>query len=331
MKKKKSSAIKKIIQVVLLTILMFYHIYPTGFPLFGFSFIFTSGLIGLGLYAYNRFPYSEVASLGALYLMMVCWSLFCTFVNATNDSFIVDYTKSEVGWLFSAYLMIYLFFKIHPDGKPIYVAYYLIAVVALQCIISLMMSQNEAVNDFFNDLQQLNPLEAFKRRQTEGNRLLGYGTAFFGAGVCCGTALILLGYVLMSQKWNFWRLLLIAFLYAGIFYVGLLSARTTMVGGAASAILIVILVFQRRAPLSQLSKFAGLGFMMFSIGYTLCFLYYPEFVDWAFEAFDSYEEYGSFQTDSSNGLAVMFIMPSTMSDWVVGWGIGRFLMSDVGY
>ncbi|GAB6010886.1 hypothetical protein [Viscerimonas tarda] len=322
--------IKKILSVILLLVLVFYYIYPTAMPLFDYSFLFTLGISGLVLYAFHKFPYPELISIGLVYLVMFVWAYFCMFLGSSGDTFILEYTKSELGWIFSAYLLISLFFVVHPKGKVHYVMYYMIAAIVLQCIISVAMYMNPDVNDFFVSLQKNDDLVDFKRRITEGDRLLGYGVAFFGAGIACGVGLILLVYVLMTRKLTLLQNLFVSVLYCGVFYVGMLAARTTMVGLAASLVLMVVLLFMRGYK-KQFFIHLFLSLFLFAVGYTLCAFYFPDIIDWAFEMFIQYENHGEFRTMSSEGLAEMFMLPENAFDWVFGRGYGNYLFSDVGY
>ncbi|MFR9166728.1 MAG: hypothetical protein ACLVKO_11110 [Dysgonomonas sp.] len=89
-------------------------------PLFGYSFVFTGGLLGLGLYMYNKFPYVEMVKFFMCYGAMVVWAYICTFVMGAYDNYIITYSKSTLGWFFSAYFIIYLFFKFIPEKASIH-------------------------------------------------------------------------------------------------------------------------------------------------------------------------------------------------------------------
>ena len=314
-----------------MTVLVFYYIFPAALPLFGYTFIFTLGILGIILYVSHKFPYTEVVPIWSVFATMFLWSLFCTFMNNATDSFIIDYTKSQMGWFFSAYIIIYVFFRVHPKPEFHHLLYYIIAAIALQGIISVAMYLSPEANDFFTSIHKTDELIDSKRNTTEGERLLGYGMAFFGAGITYGVGLILLSYILLTKKWNIMQIFFISLLYCFIFYVGIFSARTTITGAFASIILMAIILFVQKTNSGQLYKFIFFSIALFAIGYTLCYIYFSDFTDWAFEAFINYQEKGEFRTFSSDGLDHMFVLPSNASEWIFGWGIGRFIFSDVGY
>lgn len=322
---------KKILGVIILFVMVFYTLYPQAISFFGYSFLFTIAAGGLGLYLYQGRPFPEIINIALAYLPIVAMGWITAYLNSHQDSYLFDYTKSQIAWLFGTYMIVFFFFYLHPRGSFILLLYYIIGAIVAQCIISIAMHQNEAIRSFFNSLQMSDFVNQIKRDDTEGKRLLGYGVAFFGAGISCGFALIIIVYIAVKQKFNLIQLTLLAAIYCLILYVGLLSARTTSIGLFASIILAAILLFTGRADKSQLFKFLGVGAILGSIGSTLCYIYFPEFADWAFEGFTNYQRTGTFSTRSSDGLENMFILPYTFNQWVYGWGHMEFWGSDVGY
>jgi hypothetical protein len=322
---------RKIILSLILVVLVFYYIYPQALAVRGSSFILASGVLGLGLFFYNGMPYSEIMKIVGGYATIFFACLFTGFMVNYYDPFMTGYPKTQFAWVFSAYLVIYVFFLAYPRGTLIQFLYFVIAAIFLQCLITIVMYYNDAARAFFNSLQLTDWLAEAKRQETEGSRLLGYGTAFFGAGLVCGLGLILIVYVLMAQKLKLWVIIILAIAYAFIFYVGLLSARTTIVGLIASMILFIFLIFKGKVSMGQSLKFLGLCAILASIGYTLCYMYFPEFSDWAFELFINYEESGEIRTNSSDGLDNMFMLPPDFDVWLRGYGGMTFWGSDVGY
>jgi len=324
--------IKKGILSVILVVLIFYVLFPTALPLFGFSFIFTSGVLGVILYAYNKFPFAEIVSMLLFFGLLIGWAVFCTFINSKSDSFYLDYSKSQIAWMFSAYLIIYIFFKIHPNGGLNYLIYYIIAVITIQGIISVWMYFDPEVAAFFDSLQMSTDLSIGKRSMTEGKRLLGYGVAFFGAGIVYGISLIFIAYIFMTKKLNFLQQLFCAILYVATFLVGLMSARTAAVGLVASLALAVLLYFKGDKTLKSQGMLILFYCSVFtSVGVTLVYTFFPEFADWTFELFLNYQETGELRTNSSDGLSEMFLLPSTFKEWVFGRGVGSYWGSDVGF
>lgn len=324
--------IKKTIQSLLLVVLIFYVIFPTALSLFGFSFIFTSGFLGVLLYAYNKYPFGEIVSVLLLFGVLIAWAGFCAYMGSTSDDFALQYTKSQIAWIFSAYLIVYVFFKIHPNGGLHLMIYYLIAVITLQGIISVWMFFDAEVFNFFDNIAMSNGLSTGKRAATEGKRLLGYGVAFFGGGIVCGLSLIMIAYVFMRRKWNIIMQVFWALLYVATFLVGMLFARTALVGLIASIALILILYFKVDAKgRSQTFSLFFYSSLLLSVGVGMVFQFFPEVAEWAFEPFLEYTDKGEFRTESSEGIYYMFWLPTTFNEWVFGRGIGSYWGSDVGF
>ncbi len=322
---------KKILGIIILFVIVFYTLYPQAISFFGYSFLFTVAAGGLGLYLYQGRPFPEIINVAFAYCPIVLMAWITSYMNSYSDPYLLDYSKSQIAWLFGSYLIVFLFFIIHPKGTFIIFLYYIIGAILVQCIISIAMHQNAEIRNFFNSLQMSDFINQIKRDDTEGKRLLGYGVAFFGAGISCGFALIIIVYIAVKQKLNLLQLTLLALVYSTILYVGLLSARTTSIGIFASVILAVVLLITGNAEKSRLMRFLGIAALLASIGSTLSYIYFPEFSDWAFEGFINYQKTGKFSTQSSDSLENMFILPYNFSQWVYGWGHMEFWGSDVGY
>lgn len=322
----------KFIASLVLLFILFFHIYPQALPVFGSSFILGSGVVGLGLYFLNGRPFTEVITIALAYSPFVVWSFISGYMNNGIDPYLINYTKTQFGWIFSSYLIISLFFYIYPKGNFLNLLSYIVIAILIQCIISIAMYQNPAINDFFMSIQMADALALYKRELTEGKRLLGFGIAFFGAGIICGAGLILTTYIIVKKKMKLFFILFWSVVYCFIFFVGLLSARTTLAGlGVSLALAVFLIFFNKSSRKGQFIKFLALTAFFATIGYTLCYVYFPEFADWAFEAFINYQESGEIRTASSDGLETMFILPRTFHEWWFGIGSLAFFGSDVGF
>ncbi|PXV60960.1 hypothetical protein CLV62_12848 [Dysgonomonas alginatilytica] len=325
---------KRILLITILFVFLFYTLYPQALSFFGYSFLFTSGALGLAWYFYNGRPFPEVVNIFLSYIPFVFACFLTSYLTPYKDPYMMDYTKSQIAWIFGSYFIVTLFFIVHPRGSFTLFLYYIVAAIFVQCVISIAMHKNEVIRDFFNSLQMIDVVALAKRQETEGARLLGYGVAFFGAGISCGFALIILVYIILRTKLDLFALILLGGVYCFILYVGLLSARTTSIGLFASIILAVILIFigdEKNTQRKQFYRFLAIGALFGFIGQALAYIYFPEFADWAFEAFINFSKTGKFRTASSDGLGEMFQTPHTFDQWLYGWGVMSFWGSDVGY
>ena len=322
---------KKILGSILLLVAFFYTIYPQALDVRGSSIISVTGIIGLVMFLVRGDYFSDLQSLIKAYLPILFFGLAAAIISGWFDPFLIDYPKSQLAWIFTAYLTTHFFFKIFPKGTLNLFLLFIISAIALQCIITIFMYMYPPVSDFFTSLAMKADIEELKRNQSEGVRLLGYGIAFFGAGIVCGGALILIIYVLMSRRFNLLQVMILCLLYVFIFYIGLFSARTTVVGLVTSLALLGYLILKKKSNTFQAYKFIGIGIIFLMIGYTLCFIYFPDFTDWAFELLNNYEGTGELRTNSSDGLEHMFYLPRDTQEWMFGIGVMYYWGTDVGY
>lgn len=323
---------KKIISSIILLVCFFYTIYPQALEFRGSSIVSLTGIIGLVFFLIKGDFFDEVLTILKGYVPFVLTAALAGFIAGFYDPYLYSFSRSQIGWLFTAYLLVFLFFKVFQKGSLNTFLLFIIGAICLQCICSVLMHEFPAVNSFLSSLAMQTDLDELKRGQTEDQRLLGYGVAFFGAGLICGVALIFIIYILMSRKQNVIQLSILVALYVFIFYIGLLNARTTVVGLLASIALLAILLWKgKKVSSMQGFKFIGISLLFLSIGYTLCYIYFPEFSDWAFELFTNYQKTGELRTNSSDGIEHMFILPSEVQIWLFGRGGMAFWGSDVGY
>lgn len=323
----------KIIGPASFLLFLFYCIFPQALSLFGYSFLFTSGVVGLVLYLYHGSPFGEVIKIGLAYLPIIIFALLSAYMNNYyGDSYVWNLSKTQFAYVFSAYFLIFLFFQVHPQGSVKILMYYVIGVIVLQGVISIAMHLNSRIYDFFDSIQTLDYMAAARRAETRGSRLLGYGTAFFGAGIVYGAALILLAYMIVAEKKSAVQTVFYTLIYAFVFFVGILSARTTMIGAAVSmGVMLVIFIWGRERNTKQFTIFFLLAMVSVTVLQTIAYTYFPEFAEWAFEAFTNFSETGELRTESSDSLSYMLVFPSDLHTWLFGKASMEFWGTDVGY
>lgn len=326
------SKLKQIIPMLLPLIFMFYFIYPQALDVVGSSFILLSGMLGLCLYAYHKFPFKEVLMVVAALLFLLFIFYTSGWVNNTSDPYTFGYIRSQIAWFFSAYLVIFMIYKVHKRPSFNVVLLYIAAAIGLQAIITFGMNMSEGMHDFFYSIQM--QAEYTEEIMEEGGRqrLMGYGIAFFGAGAVSGIGLIMISYLLMKLKLDNKGFFALAALYVFTFYIGLFMARTTTIGAAVGFMVIAILyIWDNKSEKKQLKYFFIAAIFLMAGGYTLAMFYFPDFSDWAFELFTNFMRTGKLQTNSSNGLDEMFIIPKDLHTLIFGTGGMVFNGTDVGY
>lgn len=323
---------KKIISGLLLLILFFLVIYPQALAVRGSSCVIVLGFVGLAVFFYNGLFYDETLNILKCYLPFVICCLLTGTLIGFYDPYLFSYSRSQIAWLFTAFLAVYFFFKLFPKGTLNLFLFFIIGAITIQCIMSILRYYVPAVDAFCASFEVTTELSELKKMQTEGARLIGFGIAYFGAGLICGFALILIIYILAKRKNNLLYIILLSLAYVFIFYIGLFSARTTIVGVVSSLVLLILLMFFSKTTYKvQVYKFIAIGILFLSIGYTLAYLYFSDFSDWAFELLNNYEDSGELRTDSSDGIKNMFVLPNDINIWLFGRGDMWFWGTDVGY
>lgn len=314
-------------------VFIFYYTYPQALGVFGRSFIVPTAALGGLLYAYHRFPFVEMHKALFAFFIFIFWVYFTETVNGVGESFMMTYVRSQMGWFFSAYLLNILLFKVHKKPSFEVIVGYIAGAIILQCIITFAMYLNEDIKEFFQSYQmEGGEFDEEKMEIIEAQRLMGYGTALFGAGLVAGYGLIFIAYLVSKLQLTKIQFVAFGIAYIYVFFIGLFSARTTIIGLVCSILFVCALYFlDRKTQRGQVVYFAGLAAVLMSVGAGLAVYYFPDFTGWAFELFDNYREKGSLSTSSSDALYSMFYLPDTAWEILTGTSKGLvFWGNDMG-
>lgn len=325
-------SLKKAIPLLFPLILMFYYIYPQALGVRGSSFVLLSGVIGLGLYVYHGFPFKEIVNLVIGLGLMYFWAYTSGWINGISDPYTFGYIKTQIAYIFSSYLVIFLIFRFHKNPSYNIMLLYIAAAIFLQAVITFIMNQNEAVMDFMSSLQMQALYTEEIMEEGASQRLMGYGISFFGAGAVSGVGLIVISYLLMRMKLSNIGFITLVLMYVFTFYIGLFMARTTVVGLGIGLILIAVLyLWDGKSVRKQAKSFVIVSVFLMAAGYAFAMYFFPNFSNWAFELFNNLVGTGSLSTHSSAGLEQMFLWPEDLHTWFWGKGQMTFWGSDVGY
>lgn len=323
----------KYLKMIGLLLFIFYYMYPQALAVGGGSFIVPPAVLGIGLYAWNKYPFIEVHKVVLFFLGFLLWCYIAENTHMHMGSFIQPYIRSQMAWLFSAYLICFLLFNVHKNPRTEVMVGYMAGAVILQSIITIAINQDEAANAFFYSLQmQSGVYDQETKDIIEEQRLIGYGTALFGAGMVAGYGLIMISHLIATLKLNIVQLSLMAASYALVFFIGLFCARTTSIGLAVSLGYMAVLFFiNKDTDKAQLKKFLWIGILMFVVGASLAATYFPDYTEWAFEMFDNFKETGKFSTKSSDALYHLFYLPETLQGILFGERTMHEWGNDMGY
>src|SRR5690606_16463417 len=109
------------------------------------------------------------------------------------------------------------------------------------------------LTDLLNSLQIYSSLDEGKLDELLQIRVIGFGIKFFAFGIVNGFALILITSLLKEQYYNANKRLLLWVSYFVIFVVGMMAARTTIIGFSLS-LLIYFNPFNRGVKVGTLNN-----------------------------------------------------------------------------
>jgi|GEM_PF-645150 len=317
---------------LILLLLFFYYVYPQALNTFGHSFVFLSGIVGAGVYVYHRFPFREVVYGCVALGVMVFIQFYTMYANNSEDPYIQSYMFSHIASFFSCYLLVLILFKLERNVTAITLSSYIVAAVFIQAVLSLLMYNYPDIKEFLIARELSGELNEHNRAAAEGARLIGHGMGFFGAGVVYGYALIIMAYIIATSRIKAIYTPLLTIVYIFLFYIGIFSARTTIIGGAISlGLILAYLILHYERNKTSIFVFMGGAIVAVVLGYGLMFQFFPHMAGWAFELWDNYQSTGQLWTRSSNGLEEMFYFPDDMRTFLIGNGRMWFWGNDVGF
>lgn len=216
-----------------------------------------------------------------------------------------------------------------------------IIVALIQAVLSLVFFINKPLMESALSLLQYSELAVMKIEQLLEFRLIGFGVQFFTAGVIYGFVLMLITAMVSRNSFNIRQNLCYFGAWVLIFVVGMLTARTTLVGAGLSALLLLPNKYNQY-KLSRVLKAVVLFFALFIILISMLpsdiLLTFEEILPWAFEMFINYFDSGSATTASTDAMINMYIFPDSFWSWIIGdgrWigdnGFGYYMSTDIGY
>lgn len=348
---------------LILWLLVFNQYYALGFKFLPFTTRVGLGLCGLILLVFeviktiqnkNDFYINKkIIPICVLFLLMLLSSIVSINYNGTNDMDFIVYPTTPILMLFCAYFILHYFKKFYGDrlSFPL-IAYYLIVIVVVQLMISISMYLSPAFQNVLYGL--LKPDAYISARETANSgRLLGFGANFMNLAVANCFALILISVLLKNATEfkipTFYKNLL-AFFFIFLSVLGLMQARTTMMGCLLGIGYMLFSSFKLTYDNLKNGIFKLLIISTMAVVLILLLVVlFPEFfaskmhtLNYGFELFNNYSQNGKLTTGSSAVLENMYaIWPKTSKTWVIGDGrffnvsndylSGFYMNTDIGY
>lgn len=324
---------KAVIREIYPIFLLFLYIYPQtilGFPI---STRIIMGMFSLLILLKRFCPTIFVPLKGSIAIGL--FSIITAVYNTTYDFKFLWYLGSMLLILLAAYFFFSLFPQYTENCNSINAVLKIFVIaVLIQSIAAVTMFVFPTLGEI---LQNIFPIVA-NETQLElsmGFRLLGLGTAFFGAGVTNGLALIIIVYLYLRD--NIQSIIIWMPCYLFIFFAGLMMARTTVVGFVIS--LLLLLTWKPLGKKSISKKLKWTVSFIIALVLAVSFMLVntnEDLLNFAFEFFYNYEKSGSFESASTNDMLTMYRWPEDLKTWLIGDGMfntknGYYMKTDIGF
>lgn len=337
-------------------ILIFLYFYTITFSFLPFSSTVIFGIFGF-LWLSLLLLQNKISFTINKYMMRFLILLFSVgivsmvslAINSTRDIKFISYVFSALAIIFASYFVIKILKKMKYELSFESIGTLIINVIFIQSIIALSMFLIPELKEFLLGLEKLTADQYERVSALFEFRIFGLGASkTFMAGIYNGFGLILMAIFFRMYKFSSKQLFVFSLKFLLIFLVGMMMARTTLVG-AMLAISIILMPKDFKATISMAKKrflFIFLAFvvpiviilllMNFSSSFAMTF---GRAIEYGFEMFVNYFAYGSFETDSTNELKTLYVFPTEIKTYIIGDGyfahptdIGQYYMNtDVGY
>lgn len=340
----------RIILKVILTILVLLLIHKPEFIYIPRSINTFFGTVGFLVYLIdskyrNRIVHGHLFRFNQyaiFYLPTLFMAIFSCLINNPFETYYVTLIFSIFLAYYANYLLARLSFVIYGEYTlRIFIKYFIIAEM-IYLTVSIMMFADSSIRDFILSLLKTDIIQEAALERTEGFRIQGFGASFYGAGIVNGFFLIILASCLSTIKWNNITKALLYLLYIVVTVIGMMMARSTMVG-ALLGVLIIVICFKH--SMNEWVKNSitvmivlGVALNLFDVAMRSASFDIDTLYSFAFEMFVNYAEKGELTTSSSTAMWDMYsTIPTTLKTWLIGDALwmspdgGYYKHVDIGY
>lgn len=264
-----------------------------------------------------------------MFLVLIATVSFLSIlINNSNDTEFVVYSLSMFINIIASYFVIKVYSFLGGSLEQKDIARVLINTILIQSLISLAMFIFPELKLFLLRLEQM-PQETFNYTLYLSEiRFIGIGSAkTFTAGIINGFALILIGLTIKLYPTSLKETIYLTIKFLIIFTLGMMMARTTLVGALIALIIIFIpnnIHFHiKKNKVNDIFLFFSTLIFITSISFTAMYIFSPLFLtklQYGFEMFVNYFVNNKFETASTNELKTMYIFPDNLQSWVIGDG-----------
>lgn len=320
-------------------------------------FLFFNYLYGIH---YRHSPLSSPALIGVLglslsfifpiinkkivqrFILIMLPTLFVAFVsivlNQSSDVFFLKWGVVNVLYLMGAMTLVHLIKKVWGGFNTMLLVEMMVCSAILQLLIALFMWTSPYLHDISYSMTYVDEIGQDAIDRTEGTRLMGFGTNFFGSGVLHG--FILISMIYSYGKMSLTKTVLWSISFIFITAIGMMMARTTLVGALIAIGLLCIYIIKGKIRTRIIFWIViAIIVVLYGGAYILSNLNddFQTIINFGFQMFISKQETGEFHVDSWNSMLSMYRFPNNIITWLIGdahWmGLkgGYYMSTDIGF
>ena len=265
-------------------------------------------------------------------------ALLSIILNQSSDVFFLKWGIVNILYLMGAMTLVYLIENVWGRFDTRLLVEMMACSAILQLSIALLMWTSPSLHEVLYSITYVDEIGQDAIDRTAGKRLMGFGTNFFGSGVLHG--FILISMICLYGKMSFIKTVLWSLSFIFITAIGMMMARTTLLGTLIALSLLCIYIIK-----GKIKKNTVWGILMAIIiliwGISLlsssAFDDFQTIVNFGFQMFISKQETGEVYVDSWDSMMSMYRFPSDFETWIIGdahWmGMegGYYMSTDIGF
>jgi hypothetical protein len=322
----------------LLQVVVFLYIYFVPFKGLPFGPYVLFAIAGCVIMLYDTYKIIQVQGeifirkqillLFFIIFLLTIVTLVTLLFNGTNDAIFIKYCFLILVRMPSSYFVIRLLKRTYGYISLSKIAQYIVNTVMIQLVISVCMFFSPSIANIFESIQTVQKDDLALLEASINMRLHGFGINFFGAGVVNGFALLLIPQLLWTSSNNNKKMFYYSFAFLAILIVGMMMARTTMVGGLFALALLLGQSLRRINYLATSTvKFFGFIILIPALFIGILMVLSPgaweqltNLSNFAFESFINYFEGNGFVSQSTDQLASLYVFPTSLKTYLIGDG-----------
>lgn len=330
---------------LLVVFLLFAFIYEIHFAYLPLNFPVMFGLMFFLIYTFNKGVKNKCRAYGwdinkliNVFIPVLLIAFISIVINQSWDFYFIKWYVFFVLKVYACVGIMYLAKNYFSDLCYTTIIKLIFVCAVIQIFLSLLMWVVPGIKEFLYSTLTIGNIGDEALERTSGMRMNGYGTNFFGAGVVHGYILLLVP-LLAQQKLKFFRSTIVIVLYALVFVISMMMARTTVIGFAMG---LFLLFFIKKPKFNNIKLIANLCVCALIVIVLLGSLS-PQFLEnfeyvitFGFEMFINYFKGEGVTTSSTDVMMKMYIFPDNTFSWLFGDGLwetsgGYYKGTDIGF